>query len=152
MGSEKPDDIVLSKLPQVMVGASGDEIVRGYRGHGRNRALHGPLSDMRANFNRVLTNAGSWLSRPEPVVAVGVFIGLWLIFDRESFNWQAIASIATLLMTLFIQRSEHRDTQAIHAKLDALLRAQGDAKKGLTTLDDKEPEQIEAFRRKVPAK
>jgi len=85
-------------------------------------------------------------------VAVGVFIGLWLIFDRESFNWQAIASIATLLMTLFIQRSEHRDTQAIHAKLDALLRAQGDAKKGLTTLDDKEPEQIEAFRRKVRAK
>ena len=107
---------------------------------------------MRASFNRALTNAGSWLSRPEPVVAVGVFIGLWLIFDRESFNWQAIASIATLLMTLFIQRSEHRDTQAIRAKLDALLRAQGDAKKGLTTLDDKEPEQIEAFRRKVPAK
>ena len=83
---------------------------------------------------------------------LGVFIGLWLIFDRQSFNWQAIASIATLLMTLFIQRSEHRDTQAIHAKLDELLRAQGDAKKGLTTLDDKEPEQIEAFRRKVRAK
>ena len=114
-----------------------------------NRALHGPLFCMRASFNRALTNAGSWLSRPEPVVAVGVFIGLWLIFDRESFNWQAVASIATLLMTLFIQRSEHRDTQAIHAKLDELLRAQGDAKKGLTTLDDKEPEQIEAFRRKV---
>jgi low affinity Fe/Cu permease len=104
---------------------------------------------MRASFNRALTNAGSWLSRPEPVVAVGVYIGLWLIFDRESFNWQAVASIATLLMTLFIQRSEHRDTQAIHAKLDELLRAHGDAKKSLTTLDDKEPEQIEAFRKKV---
>jgi low affinity Fe/Cu permease len=117
-----------------------------------NRALHGPLFCMRASFNRALTNAGSWLSRPEPVVAVGVYIGLWLIFDRESFNWQAVASIATLLMTLFIQRSEHRDTQAIHAKLDELLRAQGDAKKGLTTLDDEEPEQIEAFRRKVRAK
>ena len=86
------------------------------------------------------------------VVAVGVYIGLWLIFDRESFNWQAVASIATLLMTLFIQRSEHRDTQAIHAKLDELLRAQGDAKTGLTTLDDKEPEQIEAFRKKVRTK
>ena len=54
-------------------------------------------------------------------MALGVYIGLWLIFDRESFNWQAVASIATLLMTLFIQRSEHRDTQAIHAKLDDLL-------------------------------
>jgi low affinity Fe/Cu permease len=118
----------------------------------RNRALHGPLFGMRASFNRALTNAGSWLSRPEPVVAVGVYIGLWLIFDPESFNWQAVASIATLLMTLFIQRSEHRDTQAIHAKLDELLRAQGDARTGLTTLDDKEPEQIEAFRKKVRTK
>jgi low affinity Fe/Cu permease len=96
--------------------------------------------------NRTLTNAGSWLSRPEPVVVVGAYTALWLIFDRESFNWQAIASIATLLMTLFIQRSEHRDTQAIRAKLDELLRTHGDSKKNLTTLDDKEPEQIEAFR------
>lgn len=80
---------------------------------------------------------------------MGAYTALWLIFDSESFNWQAIASTATLLMTLFIQRSEHRDTQAIHAKLDELLRAQGDPKKGLTTLDEKEPEQIEAFRKKV---
>ena len=58
---------------------------------------------------------------PTRAGVVAVYIGLWLIFDRESFNWQAVASIATLLMTLFIQRSEHRDTQAIHAKLDELL-------------------------------
>jgi low affinity Fe/Cu permease len=35
----------------------------------------------------------------------------------------AIATLATWMMTLFIQRSEHRDTQAIHAKLDELLRS-----------------------------
>jgi hypothetical protein len=63
-----------------------------------------------------------------------------------------VASIATLLMTLFIQRSEHRDTQAIHAKLDELLGAQGEGKNHLATLDDKEPEQIEAFRKQVRAK
>jgi low affinity Fe/Cu permease len=28
-------------------------------------------------------------------------------------------------MTLFIQRAEHRDTQAIHAKSDELLRVEG---------------------------
>jgi low affinity Fe/Cu permease len=104
---------------------------------------------MRYRFNRILTNAGSWLSRPEAVGLVGVYTARWLAFDRESFNWQAVASISTLLMTLFIQRWEHRDTQAIHAKLDELLRAQGDAKQSLTMLDDKEPEQIEAFRKRV---
>jgi low affinity Fe/Cu permease len=104
------------------------------------------------HLNRFLTNAGAWLSRPWAVAAVGVFVTLWLIFDWESFNWQAVASVATLLMTLFIQRSEHRDTQAIHAKLDELLQAQGEGTNHLATLDDKEPEQIEAFRKQIRRK
>ena len=82
------------------------------------------------------------------MAVVGIYIVLWLIFDRESFNWHAVATIATLLMALFIQRSEHRDTQAIHAKLGELLRANGEAKDELAKLDEKEPEQIEAFRTK----
>jgi low affinity Fe/Cu permease len=49
-------------------------------------------------------------------------------------------------MTLFIQRSEHRDTQAIHAKLDELLRVNIDAESRFARLDEKEPEQVEAFR------
>jgi low affinity Fe/Cu permease len=49
-------------------------------------------------------------------------------------------------MTLFIQRAEHRDTQAIHAKLDELLRAENRARDELTRLDDEEPEVIERHR------
>lgn len=104
---------------------------------------------MAKSLQQFLTNAGTWLSRPWVVLAVIVYAVLWLIFDWASFDWHGIASLATLLMTLFIQRSEHRDTQAIHAKLDELLRVNGDARDRLTTLDDKEPEQVEAFREKV---
>lgn len=93
-----------------------------------------------------MTHAGTWLSRPWAVGAVAVYTVLWLVFDRASLNWNGIATVATLLMTLFIQRSEHRDTQAIHAKLDELLRVNDDARTQLTTLDEKEPEQVEAFR------
>lgn len=100
-------------------------------------------------LTQLLTDAGTWLSRPWGVVAVGVYIALWLTFDPETFNWQAVASIATLLMTLFIQRSEHRDTQAIHAKLDELLRLHGKAEDHLIKLDDEEPEQVEAFRKEA---
>jgi low affinity Fe/Cu permease len=50
-------------------------------------------------------------------------------------------------MTLFIQRAEHRDTQAIHAKLDELLRAEGKARDELTKLDEREPEEVEAHRK-----
>ena len=50
------------------------------------------------------------------------------------------------MMTLFIQRSEHRDTQALHAKLDDLLRAHNEARSGLTKIDEREPEEIEKYR------
>jgi low affinity Fe/Cu permease len=49
-------------------------------------------------------------------------------------------------MTLFIQRSEHRDTQAIHAKLDELLKTHPNASNKLTSIDDEEPEEIESYR------
>ena len=49
-------------------------------------------------------------------------------------------------MTLVIQRAEHRDTQAINAKLDELLRANADARTELSTIDDEEPERIERRR------
>ena len=57
-----------------------------------------------------------------------------------------MATVATWLMTLFIQRAEHRDTQAIHAKLDELLRVEGRARNELAQLDDEEPEVIEQHR------
>ena len=49
-------------------------------------------------------------------------------------------------MTLLIQRAEHRDTQAIHAKLDELLSATTNARAELSQLDEEEPEEIERRR------
>jgi low affinity Fe/Cu permease len=66
--------------------------------------------------------------------------------DREAFSWGSGATLATLFMTLFIQRAEHRDTQAIHAKLDELLRAASRARDELTHVDEEEPEDIEEHR------
>jgi low affinity Fe/Cu permease len=91
---------------------------------------------------RWLTRIGIATSHPLALAAVVVFVVLWLMFDRRSFDWQAAATVATLFMTVFIQRAERRDTQAIHAKLDELLRAEGQARSELTTLDEREPEEI----------
>src|SRR6195952_1585120 len=101
---------------------------------------------MRKTLQTFLTAAGTWTSRPAAFGAVLVYVALWATFDRESFNFHGAIALITLCMTLFIQRSEHRDTQAIQAKLDELLRAQEGARQGLTHLDDQEPEQIEAHR------
>jgi low affinity Fe/Cu permease len=89
-----------------------------------------------------LTAIGVSTSHPLAFLVVGVYVALWLIFDPASFGWQSIATVATWIMTLFIQCAETRDTLAIHAKLDELLRADQCARTELTTLDQQEPEEI----------
>ena len=93
-----------------------------------------------------LTFIGVSTSHPLTFLVVGVYVIVWLAFDPGSFNWQSTATVATWIMTLFIQRAEHRDTQAIHAKIDELLRAEGKARNELTMVDQREPEEIEAHR------
>lgn len=93
-----------------------------------------------------LTKIGVLTAHPAAFLVVGIYVALWLIFSASTFDWHGAATVATWLMTLFIQRAEHRDTQAIHAKLDELLRAEGQARDELSSLDDEEPEEIEAHR------
>jgi low affinity Fe/Cu permease len=93
-----------------------------------------------------LTRLGVAAAHPSAFLIVFLYVALWVLLDPEAIDWHSGATIATWLMTLFIQRAEHRDTQAIHAKLDELLRAEGKARNELTHLDEKEPESIERHR------
>ena len=103
-----------------------------------------------ASPRSLMTRAGTWLARPGAFALFAAYVAAWLIFSRESlFVWHAIATAATWAMTLFIQSSEHRDTQAIHAKLDEILRARGEMNSQLTHVDDQEPEEIEQLREKT---
>jgi low affinity Fe/Cu permease len=67
---------------------------------------------------------------------------LWLTIAPMSFDWNAVATLAVWVMTLFIQRSNRRDILALHAKLDELLRFDGAARSELARLDEREPEDI----------
>src|SRR4051794_10049794 len=91
---------------------------------------------------RVLTDVGTWTSRPAAFLVLMAYAAAWVAWDRSSLDWHGLATLATWAMTLFIQRAEHRDTQALHAKLDELIRADTSAK-DITRIDDEEPEDIE---------
>lgn len=93
-----------------------------------------------------ITALGSLMAKPWAFLIVGVYGVLWFVFEEETFDWHGVATLATWTMTLFIQRAEHRDTQALHAKLDELLRADGSARSEMANVDDQEPEQIEKHR------
>lgn len=97
-------------------------------------------------IRRWLTQIGVKSANPLAFFIFRVYGLAWFLFERDTFNWHAVATMATWFMTLFIQRAEHRDTQAIQAKLDELLHAQSTARNALTHIDDKEPEDIARHR------
>jgi low affinity Fe/Cu permease len=97
-------------------------------------------------IRRSLTRIGELTTQPAAFAVVGLYALAWLVFSPSTFGWGAIATLATWMMTLFINRTEHRDTQAIHAKIDELLRVDSAARTDLANLDDKDIEEIEEHR------
>jgi low affinity Fe/Cu permease len=92
------------------------------------------------------TYIGQAAGHPAAFVIVIAYGLLWLTFDQTTFDWNAIATLAVWIMTLFIQRTNRRDSLALHAKLDELLRVDQQARSELVRLDEQEPEAIERHR------
>jgi low affinity Fe/Cu permease len=89
---------------------------------------------------------GTATASPTAFLLVIGYAFAWGAFGHDLLSWHGVATLGTWIMTLFIQRAEHRDTQAIQAKLDELLHTQSAASNKLTRIDEKEPEEIEAVR------
>jgi low affinity Fe/Cu permease len=104
-----------------------------------------------AGLRSAITNVGTMTSSPWAFMVLGVYVVFWLIFEPETLDYHGLATIATWAMTLFIQRAEHRDTQALQAKLDELVRASEEARNAVTMIDEKEPEEIEELRSREQA-
>jgi low affinity Fe/Cu permease len=102
------------------------------------------------NVRRWLTEMGVLASRPAAFAVFLLYGFSWIVFGN-GLEWHSLATLATWGMTLVIQRAEHRDTQAIHAKLDELLKVHVDAQDELMSVDDKDAEEIEHDRDKVKA-
>jgi low affinity Fe/Cu permease len=99
-------------------------------------------------IRHALTRVGEFTTHPLAFTVVAIYAVAWVLISPETFGWAAIATLATWLMTLFINRTEHRDTQALHAKLDELLRTHKEARTDLAMLDDQDVEDIEEHRKR----
>jgi low affinity Fe/Cu permease len=102
------------------------------------------------NFRRLLTEMGVLAAHPAAFAVFLLYGFAWIVFGN-GLEWHSLAILATWGMTLVIQRAEHRDTQAIHAKLDELLKIHGEAEDELMSIDDKDAEEVERDRARVKA-
>jgi low affinity Fe/Cu permease len=96
---------------------------------------------------RFLTRIGELAAHPAAFGILSLYVMLWFFFDPSTLDWHAFATLGTWFMTLIIQRAEDRDTQALQAKLDELLRASHLADSRLAKVDTLEPEDIKRLRK-----
>jgi low affinity Fe/Cu permease len=133
-------------LPAAPISRASDRSAMAGRPAGDRSSQRSQRSEEDLIMRRLITQLGVYTSSPLAFAVLIAYAVLWYIFKPETLEWHGVATLATLGMTLVIQRAEHRDTQAIHAKLDEVLHALGDARNEMTKVDEEEPEEIEQRR------
>ena len=103
---------------------------------------------MRDRFNRIAARVTAALGSPFALFVAVAIIVVWAVtgplFDFSD-TWQLAintgTTIVTFLMVFVIQNSQNRDSKAIHAKLDELIRAIESARNEFMDAEE-EPEQV----------
>jgi low affinity Fe/Cu permease len=103
------------------------------------------------------TRFSKWTSRaagrPTAFILAAFVVAMWAITGpifNFSDTWQLVintsTTIVTFLMVFLIQATQNRDSEAIHVKLDELIRAMKGAHNTLLDLEELDEEQLNAIR------
>ncbi|TCZ64046.1 low affinity iron permease family protein [Roseicella aquatilis] len=104
-------------------------------------------------FARIAQAASIQAGRSWAFVTAILVVLAWAVTGplfHYSDTWQLVintgTTIVTFLMVFLIQHAQNRDTQAIHVKLDELIRATQGAHNRLIALEDQSEEDLAAAR------
>jgi low affinity Fe/Cu permease len=108
------------------------------------------VNDAFFHFSR---HAARHVGRPSAFVLAALIILLWAVTGPIfgwSDTWQLVintgTTIVTFLMVFLIQNTQNRDSEALHLKLDELIRATKRARNSLLDLEEGTEEEIKALR------
>jgi low affinity Fe/Cu permease len=101
-------------------------------------------------FSRLAKSTAKHAGRPGTFSLAVIIIGLWAVTGpmfNYSDTWQLVintgTTIVTFLMVFLIQNTQNRDSQALHVKLDELIRAIKGARNCMIDLDNLTDEELE---------
>jgi low affinity Fe/Cu permease len=102
-------------------------------------------------FGKIAHTVSDWAgSRQAFMVAIGTVI-VWAGLGpalNYSDTWQLTintgTTIVTFLMVFLLQYTQNRDTQALHAKVDELIRANAEARNELRGIEKLSQEEVKA--------
>jgi low affinity Fe/Cu permease len=107
----------------------------------------------RSGFTRFAKWTAYVTGRPIAFIFAVIVIIVWAltgpIFDFSD-TWQLVintgTTIMTFLMVFLIQNTQYRDSEAIHIKLDELIRSTKEAQNALMDLEELEDDELDRLR------
>lgn len=104
-------------------------------------------------FTRFAKWASRATGRPGVFIGASLVVLLWAvtgpIFDFSD-TWQLVintgTTIITFLMVFLIQNTQNRDTEAMHIKLDELIRAVSSAQNTMMDLEELDEKELDEIR------
>ena len=111
------------------------------------------LRRRRSLFTRFANATSRAAGRPAAFVIAAAVIAVWAatgpIFGYSD-TWQLVintgTTIVTFLMVFLIQNTQNRDSEAIHVKLDELIRSIDGAQNALLDLEDLDQDELDRIR------
>ena len=111
------------------------------------------------NFYSMIAKGSARLAgRPLAFNLALLVLAAWLITGPMfgfSDTWQLVintgTTIVTFLMVFLIQNTQNRDTEALHIKLDELIRATNGAHNALLDLEELTQQELDEFRQRYLA-
>jgi len=102
-------------------------------------------------FTKFATTVSRWTGRPPVFAICCLLVVVWALSGPMfgfSDTWQLVintsTTIITFLMVFLIQNTQNRDNNALHAKLDELIRA-SEAHNGFIGIENLSDEELEAI-------
>jgi low affinity Fe/Cu permease len=109
--------------------------------------------DQKSWYSKFTKISSKFCGRPLVFVLAVAIILAWLISGPlfgYSDTWQLVintaTTIVTFLMVFLIQSTQNRDTEALHIKLDELIRATKGAHNAVLDLEEMEEEKLDEVR------
>jgi low affinity Fe/Cu permease len=106
-----------------------------------------------SNFGRLARFSAHAMGQPAAFASALGIIGLWALAGplfNYSDTWQLVintaTTIITFLMVFLIQNTQNKDAEAMHIKLDELIRALDNAQNALLNMEDLEEQDLDRIR------